>query len=204
MNFTSRSIARSLCILSFAFLICFAPQLAPVALATQLDIAGPAGSGAFGTSVTVLPGGNIVIADPFYDITTPSTIADVGAVYLYNGSGAFINALTGSRANDRIGNFGVTLLTNGNYVVVSVNWNGTRGAVTWCSGTTGCAGAVSPSNSLVGSRGSDLVGSRGVAALTNGNYVVSSPSLGQRGDHRCRGNHARRRRDRRRGPHYRR
>ncbi len=41
------------------------PQLAVTA--TQIDITGPAGSGWFGTSVTVLPNGNIVVTDPGYD-----------------------------------------------------------------------------------------------------------------------------------------
>ncbi len=49
------------------------------------------------------------------------------------------------------------------------------GAVTWGNGTSGVTGAVSDANSLVGSTASDFVGSGGVTALTNGNYVVSSP-----------------------------
>jgi hypothetical protein len=48
----------------------------PVVAATQMDIVGPAGSGAFGTSVTVLPSGNIVVTDPYYD---EGATADVGA-----------------------------------------------------------------------------------------------------------------------------
>ena len=74
---------------------------------------------------------------------------------------------------------GVTALSNGNYVVSSPNWtNGAAagaGAVTWGSGTAGVSGAVSATNSLVGSTASDYVGSDGVTALSNGNYVVSSP-----------------------------
>src|SRR5439155_920784 len=76
---------------------------------------------------------------------------------------------------------GVTLLSNGNYVVNSPKWNNPTdsivdaGAVTWCSATTGCKGVVSASNSLIGGTANDEVGST-VTALTNGNYVVSSPS----------------------------
>src|SRR5262249_17713154 len=49
------------------------------------------------------------------------------------------------------------------------------GAVTWGNGTSGASGAISAANSLVGSSGSDQVGYGGVNALSNGNYVVSSP-----------------------------
>ncbi len=54
-------------------------------------------------------------------------------------------------------------LTNGNYVVISPEWDldGTHpdvGAVTWGSGTTGIAGPISASNSLVGASASAPVG----------------------------------------------
>jgi hypothetical protein len=152
----------------------------PVVAATQIDIVGPAGSGAFGTSVTVLPNGNIVVTDPFYD---DGATEDVGAVYLYNGeTGALISTLTGSTAGDRVGsdaygNPRVTVLSNGNYVVGSPAWhNGAAaeaGAVTWGDGTTGVSGVVSAANSLVGGSAEDRIGG-GVRALGNGNYVVYS------------------------------
>src|SRR5208337_4066260 len=73
----------------------------------------------------------------------------------------------------------VTALSNGNYVVSSPNWNNGAaayaGAATWGSGTAGVSGPVSATNSLVGSAANDLVGFGGVTALSNGNYVVSSP-----------------------------
>ncbi len=143
--------------------------------AQQTDINGPAGSVRFGTQVTALPNGNIVVIDPNYSI--PAGAANVGAVYLYNGStGALISTITGSTANDFVGNNGVTVLTNGNYVVGTLFWDGAAanvGAVTWCDKTSGCSGTVSSLNSLVGSTAGDGVGN--VTALTNGNYVVSSP-----------------------------
>ena len=49
--------------------------------AAQIDIPGPAGSGAFGTTVTVLPNGNIVVTDP------NGPVSNVGAVYLYSPTG---------------------------------------------------------------------------------------------------------------------
>ena len=70
-------------------------------------------------------------------------------------------------------------LTNGNYVVVSPDWNNgtaTRaGAATFGSGTAGVTGAVSSANSLVGTTAGDQVGSFGTTALSDGNYVVGSP-----------------------------
>ena len=53
--------------------------------ATQIDIPGPPGSGSFGFHTTVLPNGNIVVTDPGYDLTSPSSVLNVGAVHLYNG-----------------------------------------------------------------------------------------------------------------------
>jgi hypothetical protein len=74
-----------------------------------------------------------------------------------------------------------TPLSNGNYVVCSPVWNGNRGAVTWGSGSAGVKGAISAANSLVGANPGDYVGSR-ITALSNGNYVVGSPSWnGKRG-----------------------
>jgi hypothetical protein len=140
------------------------------------NIAGPTGSGQFGSGVTVLTNGNYVVTDYGYD---EGGLTDIGAVYLYNGSThALISALKGSTANDQVGSGGVTALPNGNYVVSSYRWdNGTvvdAGAVTWCSGTSGVNGVVSSINSLVGSSAGDQVGRDGVTALSNGNYVVTT------------------------------
>jgi CHAT domain-containing protein len=77
----------------------------------------------------------------------------------------------------------VTALTNGNYVVSSPDWDGNRGAVTWRDGTIPTGNQqVNETNSLVGTQANDEIGSGGVTALTNGNYVVSSPNWdGNRG-----------------------
>jgi hypothetical protein len=69
-------------------------------------------------------------------------------------------------------------LSNGNFVVVSPYWNDLRGAVTWVDGDTGLNETVSVANSLIGVRGgdpADFIGTAGVTALPNGNYVVLSP-----------------------------
>ncbi|MBN8827984.1 MAG: filamentous hemagglutinin N-terminal domain-containing protein [Sphingobacteriia bacterium] len=126
-------------------------------------------------------------------VTQSSTVGDgintsVGAVTWIDGtlgrtgSVSAANSLMGSTTNDQIGNAGietgVVALTNGNYVVVSPNWdNGATsdaGAVTWADGTTGRIGLVSTANSLYGTTASDRIGFSGVTALTNGHYVVGS------------------------------
>ena len=100
----------------------------PAPAATQVDIAGPSSSGKFGDSITVLPNGNFVVVDPTYDLLSPP-VTDVGAVYLFNPNGHLISTLHGSTTNDQIGSSGITILQNGNFVVISAsNWNGSRGA----------------------------------------------------------------------------
>ncbi len=155
-------------------LVCSLLLLSSLSHAAQLDIPGPNGSGAFGTSVTVLPNGNFVVTDPGFDRLGP-TVLNVGAVYLYSASGTLISTLTGSTANDAVGTT-VTVLANGNFVVRSGTWNGSRGAVTWGSATSGVTGTVSASNSLVGGTADDKVGQSGIIALSNGDYVVASPN----------------------------
>jgi hypothetical protein len=56
-----------------AVLVCAATERARGA---QLDIHGPAGSAAFGESITTLSNGNFVVADPGFGAD------DVGAVHL--------------------------------------------------------------------------------------------------------------------------
>ncbi|MEN0048397.1 MAG: T9SS type A sorting domain-containing protein, partial [Bacteroidota bacterium] len=131
--------------------------------------------------ITVLTNGNYVVSSPAWDNgSTP----DVGAVTWGDGmsgrSGVISssNSLIGSTTADQVGSNGITGLINGNYVVSSSNWDdGTAsntGAVTWCNGSSGTTGVVSSNNSLVGDSNSDQVGSDGIFALTNGNYVVRS------------------------------
>jgi hypothetical protein len=111
-------------------------------------------------------------------------------VYLYSPTGTLINQMTGVTAFDQIGSGGVTVLSSGDYVVASPTWrkflpppvNQTLdnvGAVTKCSASAGCPAQISAANSLTGSNANDLIGGgtgrNAVTALTNGNYVVSSP-----------------------------
>ena len=111
--------------------------LASNSSATQTDVVGPPGSNNFGTQVAVLPNGNFVVTDPYYG-------GSQGRVCLYDGvTLALINTMTGSANFDVLGNGGITVLANGDYVVTSYSWNINRGAVTKCSATAGCPGNVS-------------------------------------------------------------
>ncbi len=133
--------------------------------------------------VAALSNGNFVVSSPLWD---NSSVADVGAVTWCSGvSGctgpvSASNSLVGSQLGDEVGSGGITALSSGNYVAASPVWNDVAvahaGAVTWCQGTTGCAGPVSSSNSLAGSQTNDGVGSNGILNLSNGNFVVRSSS----------------------------
>ena len=130
----------------------------------------------FGHSVVPLSTGNVVITSPNDDAGG----LNAGAVYLFNGTtGELISTLRGASVSDYVGSGGVTVLSNGNYVVSSPNWDNTAasnaGAVTWGSGSSGVSGVVNSSNSLVGVKASDQVGNGFITALSNGNYVVGSP-----------------------------
>jgi hypothetical protein len=118
----------------------------------------------------------------------------LGAVTLADGTTGIhgtvsdLNSLVGSRTGDRLGSGGVTVLTNGNYVVASPFWDdggvADVGAVTFASGLGGAVGQISSDNSLVGSTAGDQIGGlipasgfsvASVFALKNGNYIVRSP-----------------------------
>lgn len=139
--------------------------------------------------VTALPNGHYVVVNPFWD---NGAGANAGAVTWCDGTtgragtASAANSLVGTATNDQVGAGGITILTNGNYVVNSFSWNSVAisgvGAATWCNGTTGITGAVSASNSLIGSSAGDQVSGGGTIALTNGNYVVRSQSWSNGGN----------------------
>lgn len=132
--------------------------------------------------IVALTNGNYVVASSWW---SNRSIRHVGAVTWGDGSKGIsgpispVNSLVGSVENDQVGYDRVAALSNGNYVVGSRYWhNGAvdkAGAVTWADGTKGLTGPVSTANSLVGAREWDWVGSQGIRALTNGNYVVTTP-----------------------------
>jgi hypothetical protein len=125
-------------------------------------------------SVTALSNGNYVVSSYSWNGLRGAATWGDGTIGV-TGTVDASNSLVGSNPGDGVGSHGATALSNGNYVVRSLSWNGNRGAVTWGDGTAGVTGTVDASNSLVGSNPGDYVGSH-VVALNNGNYVVSSPA----------------------------
>ncbi|WP_158284113.1 filamentous hemagglutinin N-terminal domain-containing protein, partial [Azospirillum sp. TSO22-1] len=97
-----------------------------------------AGDAVGSTGVTALGNGNYVVRSSNW---ANGTAASAGAVTWGSGTAGVAgtvsaaNSLVGTSATDLVGSGGVTVLSNGNYVVRSSNWaNGTAasaGAVTW-------------------------------------------------------------------------
>lgn len=149
-------------------------------------IGAKAGDNIGGDGVIPLTNGHYVVVSPFWD-SPSATGEDHGAVTWGNGSSGIkglvsaANSLVGGTNSDRVGNSGVTALTNGNYVVASRDWDNPAGpvtevgAATWGNGNSGIKGLVSATNSLIGGFSGDSIGSAGVIALKNGHYVVCSP-----------------------------
>lgn len=140
----------------------------------KIEINGPAGSEQFGHNITILPNGNIVVIDPYYD---DGVKTNVGAVYLYNGSSAtLMSIIKGNTSNDLIGYAGIKKLANGNFLILSPFYNDganiQAGAVTWCNATTGISGIVNSANSLIGNTTNANLGADSVKLLPNGNYLI--------------------------------
>lgn len=133
--------------------------------------------------VTSLPNGDYVVSSPEWN----GGSNEIGAVTLVNGVTGIdgpvttLNSLHGGDSGDQVGSGGVTVLPNGDYVVSSPEWDvantdsDARGAVTLVDGELGMFEPVTALNSLHGAISNDRVGGGGVTALSNGNYVVSSP-----------------------------
>ncbi len=131
------------------------------------------------TGVTALPNGNYVVVSPNWNNDEGATTWASGTTGI-TGTISAANSLVAGGTTNSYPDLAVTLLTNGNYVVSNDNWDGSEGAVTWGSGTAGITGAISATNSLLGSAEYDRVGEL-VIPLTNGNYVVDSFDWGPGG-----------------------
>ena len=127
----------------------------------------------------LLPNGAMLVSSQFWHF---GTITNAGAVTFCPPAGCTGtvnpgNSLVGSHAYDRVGHFeGITLLPDGNYAVSSSAWDrgdlNATGAVTWCSGETGCTGEITEESSLIGGSAGDQVGQ--VIPFSDGRYLVIS------------------------------
>ena len=126
-----------------------------------------------------------------YLVLSPNWNNNAGAVTLCNGSfgpfgqvstsNSLYGTMTGSGTGDYVGGGGAIMLTNNRWAVLSSSFNNgaatLSGAVTFSDGITNVTGAVSASNSFVGTHANDEVGSGGVTALANGGAVIVSPGF---------------------------
>lgn len=105
-----------------------------------------------------------------------------GAVTLYdtvNGTSGVVdstNSLVGASAGDQIGNFGVLSLVGNVLAVLSSEFNGQRGALSFGT-TSNLTGVVSAANSLIGSTPGDRL-SASLQNLFNGNFALTSANGG--------------------------
>lgn len=134
------------------------------------------------TSDTQLDATIVPLENGHYAVGRTGWNGGVGAVHWGNGTagGPFgllsaSIALTGTTAGDNVGFGGVIPLRGGNHAVMSPMWSGNAGAVTRVGGAGPWVGQVSAANSLVGPQAGSRVGSGGVVALENGNYLIGSP-----------------------------
>jgi hypothetical protein len=160
-------------------------------LGYRLENSPPAYYDSLGHSaITELSNGNYVIASSWHD----SGGLAAGAVTFRKGDCSSTNGVITS-SNSLVGvsvganqpslsvQNGSTLVTalksNGNYVVTAwITPDGATtavGSATWGSGTSGVSGAIDSTNSLLWNTTNGLEGAK-VLALSNGNYVLSSPS----------------------------
>jgi len=136
-----------------------------------------------GLNVTLIPSGGYVVSSSWWD---NGSNAGAGAIFPCSASGckgvaSTSNGLYGEAAGAQVGT-SITPLIGGGFVVGSYPWSGTGadfGAATFCASVTysACIGkAVSKTNSLSADIANSIVSSSGVTALSNGNYIVRSPS----------------------------
>ena len=148
-----------------------------------------------GDAVGLLASSTVIeLSDSNFLVRSPLWASSAGAVTFgsgttgVSGTVSAANSLVGSSPFDAVGGAinsnNVTVLENGNYLVVSPDWdNGfirNAGAVTFGDVSSGGAvGEISAAISLIGSTTNDYVGNGfrgGLTLLEGGNYVVRSPS----------------------------
>jgi hypothetical protein len=171
-------------------------------LSSANSLVGGSADDRVGTLTTLLPNGGYLIHVPAFSGGRGAIAFGSGTAGVTGVVGAS-NSLVGSAAGGLPARAAITVLSNGNYLVVNPSWSSGLGAVTFGSGTTGVTGIVSAANSLVGNNANDRIGSgvfndevaglalpratvtppftrtrlNGVIGLSSGNYVVMSPDF---------------------------
>lgn len=119
-----------------------------------------------GVQIVALSGGGYVVSSNSWNLNAEKPHVGASTACPSSGCRGMVvspaNSLTGDLPNDRIGG-SATALPGGGYVVLSFVWHSFSGAVTACP-ASGCVGAVSASNSLVG-------------VLNNPDMFASTPSV---------------------------
>lgn len=131
----------------------------------------PGASDEFGRKVLILGNGNILVSDPFDSSVTTQN----GAVHLYNpNTQTLVASFYGDPDTNQFGFNHISALANNNFVIALPNdsANGFRGAgsVRLINGTTG----IQIGSTLSGDLAGDGLGSGGLFALANNNFVVVS------------------------------
>jgi len=127
-----------------------------------------------GFGAVALANSNFVVLAPEKD---EGGIVNAGSVRLVDGAtGSQIGStLAGDTEHDQMGSSGITVLVNDNFVVGTTfddeGGVANAGSVRLVDGTTGAQIGM-----LAGDETSDLLGSHGVTALANGNFVIVSAS----------------------------
>jgi hypothetical protein len=127
------------------------------AVSAANSLVGGAEDGLVGVRVKELANGSYVVIRPGWD---SGSVTNVGAITWskgvtgITGSVSAANSLVGSTSGVALGDNDVTVLTNGDYVVVAPYWdNGSvanTGSVTWGSLAAGVTGPVTARNSVLG------------------------------------------------------
>lgn len=122
--------------------------------------------------IVELSNGNFVVSSGNYN-------SGQGAVTWVNGQTGITglisdqNSLLGGAGINNFGDWGITPLKNGNYLVSSSY--GEKGSLLWRNGSIETIGMANPADALFGSNYGDRIGypiNGGIVALDNGNYVT--------------------------------
>ena len=143
---------------------------------TQTLIASIYGDNAndqLGVQIAALPNNNFVITSLYDDV---GGVKDAGSVRLVDGTtGIQIgSALAGDVADDHLGNMGVTVLPNNNFVIASPGDDEggivEAGSVRLVNGDTG----VQIGSAIVGDTAGAALGINGITVLSNNNYTIAT------------------------------